>query len=101
MATRKFGYFDFRTIQPTGLKASTGANTQTGADTTVDVFTAPGGSFALGHIGAATLMNPTLAAAGWLLPNDATDNEGFELAACMVSSASHPGCFTVGTDPAF
>lgn len=92
-------YVDFREHAP--VMSIAAGSAATGADTTVSNVAAGRHNLELYYAAANSDIGFTRNAAGWVLPNDNTDNEGGELGLGILASGAEPGHFTIGTDAAF
>ena len=92
-------FFDFRQLTP--VMCIAGGTAATGADTTTSFIQTPVGGLQLYYGAANSDINFVKDAAGWILPNDNTDNEGGELHLGVIADNSQVGAFKIGTSPAF
>lgn len=104
MSISKQVHCDFANYAPVQVLSTGGA--AAGGDNTVEMVQAGPYTFEVRFEQACTdiTFTRTLDAntvEGWLIPNDKTDNEGFEMTMGILASADRIGGFKIGTDPAF
>lgn len=112
MAINKYTYVDFRRNQPVVATSAVG---QIGVvtDAAVNFFNAGGIVFECRNEQQNDDIIPTMVldangdggtnegASGWQVPLDKADNDGIEIGLGILADRARPGCFKVGTDPAF
>lgn len=102
MATKKYTRINFVDGPPCGAMAQATGLAAATTDNTVNTFMTPGGSpleVRIEQTNSDIVFTHTTA--GWVIPNDNTDNDGIEVSLGIIADADAKYAYKIGTDAAF